>query len=89
MRVSSNTLFDGNVAAMSQQQARLLQTQQQVATGRKILTASDNPVAAARALELAQSDAMNTQYATTARRRAIPCRWPKPHCKVLQLCCRT
>jgi len=64
MRVSSNTLFDGNVAALSQQQARLLQTQQQVATGRKILTASDNPVAAARALEVTQSDMMNTQYAT-------------------------
>lgn len=64
MRVSSNTLFDGNVAAMSQQQTRLLQTQQQVATGRKILTASDDPVAAARALEVTQSDAMNTQYAT-------------------------
>ena len=63
MRVSSNTLFDSNVAAMSQQQARLLQTQQQVATGRKILTASDDPVAAARALEVTQSDAMNTQYA--------------------------
>lgn len=64
MRVSSNTLFDSNVAAMTQQQARLLQTQQQIATGRKILTASDNPVAAARALEVTQSDAMNTQYAT-------------------------
>ena len=64
MRVSSNTLFDSNVAAMTQQQARLMQTQQQVATGRKILTASDDPVAAARALEVTQSDAMNTQYAT-------------------------
>jgi len=63
MRISSNMLFDSNVAAMNQQQARLLQTQQQVSTGRKILTASDDPVAAARALEVAQSDAMNTQYA--------------------------
>ena len=64
MRVSSNTLFDSNVAAMNQQQARLLQAQQQIATGRKILTASDDPVAAARALEVTQSDAMNTQYAS-------------------------
>lgn len=64
MRVSSNTLFDSNVAAMTQQQERLMQTQQQISTGRKILTASDNPVAAARALEVTQSDAMNTQYAT-------------------------
>lgn len=64
MRVSSNTLFDSNVAAMNQQQARLLQTQQQVSTGRKILTASDDPVAAARALDVSQSNAMNTQYAS-------------------------
>lgn len=63
MRISSNTLFDSNVAAMSQQQARLLHTQQQVSTGRRILTASDDPVAAARALDVSQSDAMNTQYA--------------------------
>ncbi|MDZ4200610.1 MAG: flagellar hook-associated protein FlgL [Gallionella sp.] len=64
MRVSSNTLFDSNVAAMNQQQARLQQTQQQLSTGRKLLTASDDPVAAARALEVTQSDAMNTQYAS-------------------------
>ena len=63
MRISSNTLFDNNVAAMGQQQVRLLQTQQQVSTGRRILTASDDPVAAARALDVSQSDAMNTQYA--------------------------
>lgn len=65
MRVSSNTLFDSNVALLGQQQARLLQTQQQVASGRRILTAADDPVAAARALEISQSDAMNTQYAAS------------------------
>lgn len=62
MRVSSNTLFDSNVAALNQQQARLLQTQQQVSTGRRITTASDDPVAAVRALDISQSDAMNNQY---------------------------
>ena len=64
MRVSSNTIYDSNIAALNQQQARLLQTQQQVASGRRILTASDDPVAAARALDISQSDAMNTQYAS-------------------------
>lgn len=64
MRISSNTIFDSNIAALNQQQARLLETQQQVASGRRILTASDDPVAAARALEISQSDAMNTQYAS-------------------------
>lgn len=64
MRISSSTLFDSNVAALSQQQSRLVQTQQQIATGRRILTPADDPVASARALDISQSDAMNTQYAS-------------------------
>lgn len=64
MRVSSSTLYDANVAALSQQQAQLLKTQQQVSTGRRILSPADDPVASARALDVSQSDAMNTQYAT-------------------------
>lgn len=64
MRISTNTIFDSNVAALNQQQARLLQTQQQIASGRKLLTASDDPVAATRALAVSQSDATNTQYAS-------------------------
>lgn len=73
MRISSNTLFDSNVALLGQQQTRLLQTQQQIASGRRILTAADDPVAAARALEVTQSDAMNTQYAAnrTAARHTL------------------
>ena len=63
MRISSNTIYDSNVAAVNQQQARLLQTQQQISSGRRILTASDDPVAATRALEISQADATNTQYA--------------------------
>jgi flagellar hook-associated protein 3 FlgL len=63
MRISSNTIFDSNVATLSQQQSRLIQTQQQIATGRRVLTAADDPVAATRALDIAQSDAINTQYA--------------------------
>jgi len=63
MRISSNTIYDSNVAALGQQQTNLLKTQQQVSTGRKIQTASDDPVAAARAISVNQADAMNTQYA--------------------------
>lgn len=63
MRVSSNTLYDSNVSLLGQQQGRLMQTQQQITSGRRILTAADDPVAAARALQVTQSDATNTQYA--------------------------
>lgn len=59
MRVSSSTLFDASVAEMTRQQAGMMHT---VATGRRILTASDDPVAATRALEVSQADAANTQF---------------------------
>ncbi|MBI5438565.1 MAG: flagellar hook-associated protein FlgL [Nitrosomonadales bacterium] len=62
MRISTSAIYDANVAALGQQQTSLLKTQQQVATGRRIQTASDDPVAAARAISVNQADAMNTQY---------------------------
>src|SRR3989338_4738063 len=70
MRISSNTLFNSSAAAMSQQQSRLLQTNQQIASGRKLLPASDDPVASARILDLSEADKMNTQY-TTNRKAAL------------------
>lgn len=63
MRISSSTLYDVNVAALNQQQSKMLHTQQQVSSGRRMLTAADDPVAAARALELTQSDATTAQHA--------------------------
>lgn len=63
MRISSSTLYAVNIAALNQQQSKLLHTQQQVSSGRRMLTAADDPAAAARALELTQSDAATAQYA--------------------------
>ena len=62
MRISTSTLFNANVAQLNTLQGDMLQTQQQVASGRAILTPADNPVAAAQALQLTQTDATNTQY---------------------------
>lgn len=64
MRISSSTLFDSNVASMNQQQTQLLKTQQQVSSGRRVLTPADDPVASARILDLTQADSMNNQYAS-------------------------
>lgn len=68
MRISSNTIFDLNVAALNQLQSRLQQTQQQISSGRRLLTAATDPVAAARALDVSQADSINTQQ--TANRGA-------------------
>ena len=62
MRISTHTMYDVNVSLMNQAQARLLHTQLQVSSGRRILSPSDDPAAAARALQVTQADASNTQY---------------------------
>lgn len=64
MRISTSAIYNANISMLNQQQAKLLQTQQQLASGRRMLTPADDPIAAARALEIIQSDASNTQYAT-------------------------
>lgn len=66
MRISSNTIYDAGVSAMQQQSAKLLQAQQQISTGRRILTPADDPVGAAQALQVTQAQTLNAQYSTNA-----------------------
>ena len=63
MRISTQQIFDGGAARMGDVQTALAKLQQQIATGRRMLSPSDDPVAAARALEIAQSQSINAQYA--------------------------
>lgn len=64
MRISSSAIYDTNVNLLNQQQTKLLHTQQQLASGRRMLTPADDPFASARALEISQSDSANTQFVT-------------------------
>jgi len=64
MRISTNTMYDMGVAGMQQATSDLIRTQQQVSSGRRILTPSDDPVASARVLDLTQSQSINKQYDT-------------------------
>lgn len=64
MRVSSSTIFDTNVAMLNLQQSAMLHTNQQVASGRRMLTPADDPASAANALLVAQADGTNTQFTT-------------------------
>lgn len=68
MRISSSTIYDVNVAALNNQQARLLHTQQQIAAQRRILSPADDPAAAAQALEVSQSDSSNAQHGSNIDR---------------------
>lgn len=62
MRIASSMIYDAGVASMQKQTSALLHTQQQLASGRRILTPSDDPVAAARALEVEQARDTNAIY---------------------------
>lgn len=62
MRVSTGMMYDLGLRQMQSQTSSLLQTQQQISSGRRILTPADDPVAAARALEIRQSQSGNEQF---------------------------
>lgn len=62
MRISSNTIYDLGIGGIQQQTSDLIKLQQQVSTGRRILTPADDPVASARVLEVTQSSSLIKQY---------------------------
>ena len=64
MRISSQTIYDVGVSQIGSLQSALARTQQQLSTQRKNLSAADDPIAAARALEVTQSQSINTQLVT-------------------------
>lgn len=64
MRISTNMIYDAGVSTINRQMADLLHLQQQVATGRRVVTPKDDPVAAARALEVQQSKDVIAQFST-------------------------
>lgn len=64
MRISTTMLYEQGVTGINQQFAELFKIQQQMATGRRVLTPSDDPIAAARALDVSQSKSVTEQFLT-------------------------
>ena len=62
MRIATSQTYDLAVSAIELQQTQLLHTQQQIAAGKRMLTPSDDPVAAAQALTVGASKATVAQY---------------------------
>ena len=67
LRISSQTIFDVGVKQIGSINSSILHTQQQLASGNRLLTAADDPIASARALEVTQSANINTQLATNRK----------------------
>jgi flagellar hook-associated protein 3 FlgL len=63
MRISTSALYATSTTTLGTLQSQLARTQQQLSTGHRMLSAADDPIASARALEVTQSQTVNAQFA--------------------------
>ena len=66
MRISTAQIFQQGVSSMLNKQTELATTQQQLSTGKRILTPSDDPAASIRILDLNQVIETTSQYQRNA-----------------------
>jgi flagellar hook-associated protein 3 FlgL len=64
LRISTSALYEAGTTQLNTLQSQIAKTQMQLSTNRRNLTAADDPIASARALEVTQSQSMNTQFGT-------------------------
>ena len=62
MRISTNQFYSQGVAGIDANLAKLLNTQRQLSSGKRILDPSDDPGGAAQVLDLTQAQSLNAQY---------------------------
>jgi flagellar hook-associated protein 3 FlgL len=63
MRISTNTIYQTAISKISSIQVEQSKLQQQIASEKRILTPSDDPIAASRALSISSSQSQNAQFA--------------------------
>lgn len=64
MRVATSSVFAQSIFNINNRSEDLFRLQNQLSTGRRILTPADDPVASARSLDLTQASDLNDQYIT-------------------------
>ena len=62
MRISTSQIYNAGALGLQSNQQGLFKLQNQLSSGRRILTPADDPVASAQALVVTQSKDINTQY---------------------------
>jgi len=67
MRISTNMIYDIGTRGVQTQTSDLLKIQQQMSTGRRVLTPADDPIAASRALDVSQSQSTTEQFSRNAK----------------------
>lgn len=63
MRISTNTIYQSGINKISTLQSDQVKLQGQIATGKRFATPADDPVAAARALEISHNKEVNNTFA--------------------------
>ncbi len=66
MRISTSYIQQQNLTSMLDQQAQLLDTQNQVSTGQRFTNASEDPISAVRVLDIERQMNLNEQYLRNA-----------------------
>jgi flagellar hook-associated protein 3 FlgL len=64
LRLATSAIYNTGTTQINTLQSQMAKTQQQLSTEKRVLTAADDPIASARALEVTQSQSMNTQFST-------------------------
>jgi flagellar hook-associated protein 3 FlgL len=64
MRISSSLVFQTGLNTINAQQSDLMHLYQQIGSGQRMVTPADDPLAAAQAINLSQSQAQNSRYAS-------------------------
>lgn len=67
MRISSNLFFQTGLNSINAQQADLVHIYRQVGTGKRMVTPSDDPLAASQAINVSQTLAMSERYAANRK----------------------
>lgn len=64
MRISTSQIFNSGANGIGRNQSDLFKLQNQMSTGRRVLTPADDPIGSAQALVLTQSAAVSAQFLT-------------------------
>lgn len=65
MRISTNSMYQSGIARIGNLQSEQAKLSEQISTGRRISSPSDDPVASARALEISTAKNANAKFADT------------------------
>lgn len=65
MRISTNTIYQSGISRISNLQSEQTKLMQQISTGKRISSPSDDPIGSARALEISHAKSINSNFTST------------------------